>query len=117
MIEVHDLHKAFGAVKAVNGVSFAARDGEITGLLGPNGAGKTTTLRMLYTLSILINAVDHQTQKLFTYGLGVCTEETFSVPPGQIDAFHSRRLDSLPPQILADSTARDLGSAGRSFRP
>ncbi len=50
MIEVSDLHKAFGAVKAVDGVSFRARDGEITGLLGPNGAGKTTTLRMLYTL-------------------------------------------------------------------
>ncbi len=50
MIEVRDLHKAFGEVKAVNGVSFVARDGEITGLLGPNGAGKTTTLRMLYTL-------------------------------------------------------------------
>jgi sodium transport system ATP-binding protein len=50
MIEVHDLHKAFGAIKAVDGISFQARDGEITGLLGPNGAGKTTTLRMLYTL-------------------------------------------------------------------
>ena len=50
MIEVRDLHKAFGKVKAVDGVSFTARDGEITGLLGPNGAGKTTTLRMLYTL-------------------------------------------------------------------
>jgi sodium transport system ATP-binding protein len=45
MIEVRDLHKAFGTVKAVDGVSFSARDGEITGLLGPNGAGKTTTLR------------------------------------------------------------------------
>lgn len=50
MIEVHDLVKSFGAVKAVSGVSFTARDGQITGLLGPNGAGKTTTLRMLYTL-------------------------------------------------------------------
>jgi sodium transport system ATP-binding protein len=50
MIEVKDLRKHFGAVKAVDGVSFKARDGEITGLLGPNGAGKTTTLRMLYTL-------------------------------------------------------------------
>lgn len=50
MIEVESLRKSFGAVKAVDGVSFAARDGEITGLLGPNGAGKTTTLRMLYTL-------------------------------------------------------------------
>jgi len=54
MIEVNDLHKSFaaktGTVKAVQGVSFTAKDGEITGLLGPNGAGKTTTLRMLYTL-------------------------------------------------------------------
>ena len=54
MIEVNDLHKSFasktGTVRAVQGVSFHAADGEITGLLGPNGAGKTTTLRMLYTL-------------------------------------------------------------------
>ncbi|PWK86732.1 ATP-binding cassette domain-containing protein [Fulvimonas soli] len=64
MIEVKDLHKTFGAVKAVDGVSFAARDGQITGLLGPNGAGKTTTLRMLYTLmapergQVLVDGVD-----------------------------------------------------------
>jgi len=50
MIVVKNLKKSFGDVKAVNGVSFEARDGEITGLLGPNGAGKTTTLRMLYSL-------------------------------------------------------------------
>ncbi len=50
MIEVQQLHKHFGDVRAVDGVSFSAPDGQITGLLGPNGAGKTTTLRMLYTL-------------------------------------------------------------------
>jgi sodium transport system ATP-binding protein len=54
MIEVDALRKSFvsrgGTIRAVDGVSFRARDGEITGLLGPNGAGKTTTLRMLYTL-------------------------------------------------------------------
>ncbi len=50
MIEVANLHKSFGAVHALNGVTFAAPDGQITGLLGPNGAGKTTTLRILYTL-------------------------------------------------------------------
>ncbi len=50
MIEVQGLHKSFGGKRAVDNVSFSARDGEITGLLGPNGAGKTTTLRMLYTL-------------------------------------------------------------------
>ncbi len=50
MIEVTHLHKRFGAVTAVEDVSFRAEDGVVTGLLGPNGAGKTTTLRMLYTL-------------------------------------------------------------------
>ncbi|MCY4181798.1 MAG: ATP-binding cassette domain-containing protein [Gammaproteobacteria bacterium] len=50
MIEVEGIHKSFGAVHAVRGVSFAAEDGRITGLLGPNGAGKSTTLRVLCTL-------------------------------------------------------------------
>jgi sodium transport system ATP-binding protein len=50
MIRVQDLHKSFGEVQAVNGVSFTAENGAVTGLLGPNGAGKTTTLRMLYAL-------------------------------------------------------------------
>jgi sodium transport system ATP-binding protein len=50
VIRVENLHKRFGSVKAVDGISFTAPDGSVTGLLGPNGAGKTTTLRMLYTL-------------------------------------------------------------------
>jgi sodium transport system ATP-binding protein len=50
MIRVENLEKRFGAVTAVDGVSFSAEDGAITGLLGPNGAGKTTTLRMLYAV-------------------------------------------------------------------
>ncbi|MBZ3929244.1 ATP-binding cassette domain-containing protein [Xanthomonas citri] len=68
MIVVDTLHKSFktktGLVKAVDGVSFSAADGQITGLLGPNGAGKTTTLRMLYTLmapdqgSVTVDGVD-----------------------------------------------------------
>ena len=47
MIEVHDLHRSFGAREAIAGISFCVQRGEIFGLLGPNGAGKTTTIRML----------------------------------------------------------------------
>lgn len=64
MIVVEELHKSFGPIKAVDGVSFRAEDGRITGLLGPNGAGKSTTLRILYTVlkpdagKALIDSVD-----------------------------------------------------------
>ena len=47
VVEVHDLEKHFGTFKAVAGISFAVRRGEIFGFLGPNGAGKSTTIRML----------------------------------------------------------------------
>jgi sodium transport system ATP-binding protein len=50
MIRIEDVRKNFGSVAAVDGVSFTADNGAITGLLGPNGAGKTTTLRMLYAV-------------------------------------------------------------------
>ena len=50
MIKVENLHKSFGDVIALQGVTFTAPDGQITGLLGPNGAGKTTTLRIIYTV-------------------------------------------------------------------
>jgi ABC-2 type transport system ATP-binding protein len=47
MIEVHDLTKTFGDVRAVDGVSFRVDSGQILGFLGPNGAGKTTTMRVI----------------------------------------------------------------------
>ena len=50
MIEVDSLCKRFGTVVALDGVSFRAADGKITGLLGPNGAGKSTCLRILSTV-------------------------------------------------------------------
>lgn len=49
-IEVTDLTKRFGAITAVERVSFTVRPGRVVGFLGPNGAGKTTTLRMLLGL-------------------------------------------------------------------
>jgi ABC-2 type transport system ATP-binding protein len=47
MIQVKNLGKQFGDLKAVDGITFDIEDGEIFGFLGPNGAGKTTTIRML----------------------------------------------------------------------
>lgn len=66
MLEVKDLVKHFGDVKALDNMSFSAEDGQITGILGPNGAGKTTALRVLYGLLKaengvgLINEIDSQ---------------------------------------------------------
>jgi ABC-2 type transport system ATP-binding protein len=46
-IEINDLAKHFGAIKAVDGVSFSVKKGEVLGFLGPNGAGKSTTMKMI----------------------------------------------------------------------
>ncbi len=52
VLTVHELHKKFGALEVVRGVSFGVRAGECYGLLGPNGAGKTTTLRCCLGLTV-----------------------------------------------------------------
>ena len=49
-IEVENLHKAYGDLKAVDGLSLDVEEGEVFGLLGPNGAGKTTTVEILIGL-------------------------------------------------------------------
>lgn len=110
MIEVKNLLKSFGEVHAVNGVSFTARDGDITGLLGPNGAGKTTTLRMLYTLmkpdagEVLVDGVN-------AYDDALAVRRRLGVLPDarglykrltaseNIDYFG--RLQGMPPELLA----------------
>jgi ABC-2 type transport system ATP-binding protein len=47
MLEVADLVKHYGPVRAVVGICFCMKPGEVFGLLGHNGAGKTTTIRLL----------------------------------------------------------------------
>lgn len=47
MIKVHNLVKDFGPVKALRGISFEVKHGDVLGLLGPNGAGKTTAMRIV----------------------------------------------------------------------
>ncbi len=64
MIQADNLHKSFDRRKAVNGLTFSAADGAITGLAGPNGSGKTTTLRLVCGLlapdggRVLIDGLD-----------------------------------------------------------
>lgn len=50
VIEVHNLHKSYGQVTVVDGVSFSVQKGEIFSIVGPNGAGKTTTIETIIGL-------------------------------------------------------------------
>ncbi len=50
MLKVENLYKNFGSVKAVEGISFEVKKGQVFGLLGPNGAGKSTTISVISTL-------------------------------------------------------------------
>jgi len=47
MIEIRNLTKRYGALTAVNDISFTVNPGEVLGFLGPNGAGKSTTMKMI----------------------------------------------------------------------
>jgi branched-chain amino acid transport system ATP-binding protein len=47
MLEIKDVHKSFGGIKAVDGCSLGVKEGSITGLIGPNGAGKTTLFNVI----------------------------------------------------------------------
>jgi ABC-2 type transport system ATP-binding protein len=66
IIQVKDLRKSYGDLKAVDGVSFSVSAGEVFGILGPNGAGKTTTLEILEGMrepdggTVVVNGVDVQ---------------------------------------------------------
>ncbi|MFW9821204.1 MAG: ABC transporter ATP-binding protein [Candidatus Thorarchaeota archaeon] len=87
-IEVKDLRKYFSGkkgyddVKAVDGISFHVKSGELFGFLGPNGAGKTTTIQMLIGLvkptdgTALINGYDiHEDLPNIKELIGVCPQE------------------------------------------
>lgn len=69
MIQAHDIHKSFGTLEVLKGISLSVERGEVVSIVGQSGAGKTTMLQILGTLSamdsgsLLINGVDVNTLK------------------------------------------------------
>jgi ABC-2 type transport system ATP-binding protein len=83
ILEVKNLSKAYGKKKAVDGISFSVKTGEVFGILGPNGAGKTTTLEMIETLrpidggEVILNKVDvTKNPQAIKYMIGVQLQST-----------------------------------------
>ncbi|MGD6935184.1 MAG: ABC transporter ATP-binding protein [Candidatus Bathyarchaeia archaeon] len=67
-VDAKNLVKQFGTVRALDGLSFTVKPGEVYGLIGPNGAGKTTTLRTICTLILPTSG------KLEIFGLDVISQ-------------------------------------------
>jgi ABC-2 type transport system ATP-binding protein len=106
-ISVANLHKSYGAVEAVRGISFEVARGEVFGLLGPNGAGKTTTVEVLEGLrprtsgAVRVLGFDPGVQvKELKQRIGVCLQAT-NLPEkitvaealGLFAAFYDRSID------------------------
>lgn len=138
MIRVEGLCRSFGAVRAVDGVAFEARDGRITGLLGPNGAGKSTTLRILYTVlrpeagSAMVDGIDVAAEPLATrraigvlpHGAGIYPQLTareniayFGRLHGIAGAALTRRVEELVAELeisgYADRRAKGFSQGER----
>jgi sodium transport system ATP-binding protein len=110
VIEISSISKSFGAVRALDDVSFTAADGRITGLLGPNGAGKSTCLRILSTVlepdrgRARIGGIDLAAEPLaarrllgvLPHGSGLYRELT-----GRENIAYYGRLHGLPEPVLA----------------
>jgi ABC-2 type transport system ATP-binding protein len=136
MIEVDKLVKNYGATRAVDGVSFQVRPGEVVGLLGPNGAGKSTTLRVLTGFlpptegSVRLGGVDvredsvetrrrvgylSETNPLYeSLSVYECLELTASLrglPEGR-----GRLLQAAAECSLRDVLAKDIGALSKGYR-
>jgi ABC-2 type transport system ATP-binding protein len=117
-LRVHNLHKSYPGVVAVDDVSFSVAHGEIVGLLGPNGAGKTTTINMILgvlqatTGTIEIGGVDISTQRSRALSR-TNFAAVYSTLPGNLTVIQNLRffgllygIDSL--QIRIEQVIRDF---------
>ena len=132
-ISVRGLTKRFGAITAVDDLSFEVKEGTITGFLGPNGAGKTTTLRMLLGLvhatagTALIDGVAYRLLNRPAFTVGAALEAT-GFHPGRTARNHLRilavpnripvrRVDEVLEQVdLTDAARRRVGGFSLGMR-
>ncbi|WP_067132027.1 ABC transporter ATP-binding protein [Microtetraspora malaysiensis] len=132
-IEIRNLSKSFGAVRAVDGVSFTVKAGTVTGYLGPNGAGKTTTLRSLLGLvtpdsgEALVNGKRYRDMATPLNEVGAVLEAT-NFHPGRTARNHLRllcvaaglpvsRADEALGQVgLADAAGKRVGGFSLGMR-
>lgn len=117
-IHIQGLVKRYGAVTAVDGLSFEVRAGTVTGFLGPNGAGKTTTLRMLLGLvapdagSATINGYPYRELPEPLHQVGAVLEAA-SFHPGRTARAHLR-IQALAAEADASRVADVLDLVGLS---
>jgi len=104
-LEVKDVRKAYGAIKAVDGVSFAVAPGEIVGVIGPNGSGKTT----------LFNSILGQI-KPTSGNVSFCAEDITGMSPLELSRRGvGRTFQTL--QVFAKLSVRDnLIAAAQEFK-
>ena len=123
-IRFDDACKSFGEVRAVDGLSFTAYPGEVTGFLGPNGAGKTTTLRMLLGLveptsgSARIGGTAYRDLSNPADVVGAALEAS-SFHPGRSGRNHLRVYSAVAgyPDLRADETLEIVGLREAADRP
>jgi ABC-2 type transport system ATP-binding protein len=132
-IEIHHLTKRFGAVTAVDDLSFDVQPGTITGFVGPNGAGKTTTLRSLLGLfhptsgAALINGMPYRKLRHPGFVVGAALEAS-GFHPGRTARDHLNMLaipdgigrarvdDVLATVDLAEAAGRRVGGFSLGMR-
>src|SRR4051795_5550659 len=111
MLELRNVRKRFPGVVAVDGVSFTARAGEVTGYLGPNGSGKSTTMKLITGLiemsagEILFDGVPiHRDLIAYKQRMGYVPEEPYLYPhlSGLECLVMVGQLRGLPPKLTAE---------------